>query len=113
MDVYDNGVFDRIRFDYTYLLDLEYNIEYGKVKSKNSITVYMWSVDKKLRFYPNQITFQNSIYIDLGKIQIGIRHTCYHPMIVTQQGLRMVGKFVRPKWEGAYDELYLTIGNRL
>ena len=61
----------------------------------------------KTKFWPNELFFDFEIGYKGENLQFGLRHFCYHPVI-----LFLPVYYVSSRWEGAYEELFVRISAR-
>lgn len=112
LDVYNNEIYpiyETHSIDYSFQLELEYNLEYKNVKSRNFITIAMWHIPKSMQFCPNQAIFYNSISYDFGNIRVGWDHTCAHSIFNYPYKLTEINKQLVPNYEGSFNRFFVQI----
>jgi hypothetical protein len=89
--------------------EMEVDVQWGHFFFDCGIRTDIWP--KSISSYdPYQNTYQIGAGLRFKYIEIGISHSCYHPM----QTYQWAGYQMTPSWEGAINTFYgrLILGNR-
>jgi hypothetical protein len=65
---------------------------------------YMWKYNVGYTFCPNTAGYSFIAGVNLGILEAGYRHYCYHPVMPWSYYRRSA-----MKWEGAYSEIYVRL----
>jgi hypothetical protein len=63
-------------------------------------------------FGVSMMTFGFEAGYRTGPVEIGYRHSCYHPLIPYEPYYAKMGIVFRPSYEGGYDQVYVRIGTK-
>jgi len=89
--------------------DISADIQWGYLFFTCGIRVDMWP-SEGIYFDPYQNTYQIGGGVRLGMVELGVSHSCFHPMVAYQWD----GYQVTPAWEGGYNTFYgkITLSNK-
>lgn len=65
-----------------------------------------------MSFWPTQAEYTVDAGLKWKDVRLGWTHTCWHPVVPYMALWQWAGRQVTPRWEGAYNAIYLTIGNK-
>jgi len=113
VNIYDPlGLPTKIPLDLSTYTELGGTVRWGPAFLTTSVRSDSWVMGDPKGFYVNEIEWVTGIGLKWDDLEVGMRAVCYHPMIPYEQKLVWIGVKVVPKWEGSYQEIYLTIGRR-
>jgi hypothetical protein len=82
---------------------------FGFLDIGGSVKIYDWiGKDWKLSFFPERAGFEIGAALRFDPVMIGWRHYCTHPIVPFFPVLKQ-----QMKWEGAYDEIYISVGGEI
>jgi len=94
----------------SFLVELGAEVSWGPLFAGGSMQVPVWKDSRALNFWPSQLISTTDLGLEVGPVRLGWRHTCAHPVTPYLVGWR--GGQLVPRWDSAYDMVYLRIGNR-
>jgi hypothetical protein len=110
--LYDKPVPEYVALSGSFYTELGAEATWGLFFASGSVKTPMWWNATTSSFWP----FQAEYTVDAGMrwkdVRLGWMHTCYHPVVPDMALWQWAGRQVTPRWEGAYDAVYLTIGRR-
>ncbi|MBA7525413.1 hypothetical protein ES705_17564 [subsurface metagenome] len=68
------------------------------------VKTYIWKYNFSYTFWPNTAGYSLIAGINLGILEIGFRHYCYHPVLPWTEYINF-----DLQWEGAYEEIYVRL----
>jgi hypothetical protein len=92
----------------SFLVELGAEASWGPVFAGGSMQVPVWQVDEDLNFWPSQLVSTTDMGLEFGHVRVGWKHVCAHPVTPYLAGWRD-GQLV-PRWDSAFDMIYLRIG---
>lgn len=90
-------------------VSMDADVQYGPIFANCGIRVDTWMLSAG-SYSPWQNTYQIGAGIRFGMIELGVTHSCYHPM----QAYQWCTYQYTPAWEGAHTTVYgkLILTNR-
>lgn len=94
------------------IVELGAEVTWGPLFAGGSMLAPIWQYDQALNFWPTQLVSTTDIGLEVGPIRLGWRHTCAHPVTPYLPVIGWQDGQLVPRWDSAFDLLYLTISTR-
>ena len=97
------------RLDGSFVAELGVDASWKGAFFSASITTPVWFDPLSLSFFPTQASYTIEAGFRTEDFRIAWRHNCAHPVV---PGFAFLSQQIVPRWESAYDMLYVTIGRK-
>jgi hypothetical protein len=112
LELYENPVPEVLTIDGSFYTELGAEATWGVFFAGGVVKTPMWHMAGGYTFWPTQAEYTVDAGVKWGNVRLGYTHTCYHGVVPSLGAIQWIGRQVTPRWEGAYDAIYLTIGRK-
>ena len=112
LELYDNPVPEVLTLDGSFYTELGAEATWGLFFAGGAIKTPMWWDSTASSFWPFQAEYTVDAGMKWKDARLGWTHTCWHPVVPGMTLWQWASWQVTPRWEGAYDAIYLTIGRK-
>jgi len=109
LELYDKPLPQLISFTNSFVVDMGVEASWGPFFAGGSVRIPVWQVENKLSFWPTQLESGFNAGIEYGPLRFFYKHICYHAVTPYLGLIQWSGNQVVPLFDGAYDEVGLTI----
>jgi hypothetical protein len=112
LELYSNPVPEVLTIDGSFYTELGVEATWGLFFTGGAIKTPVWHIAETDTFWPTQAEYTVDAGVKWKELRLGWAHTCFHGVVPYTGTLHWIGRQVVPKWDGAYDAIYLTIGRK-
>lgn len=109
VSLYDKPLPEYITFGNSFVTDLGVEATWGPLFAGGSVRIPVWQVDGQLSFWPTQLESRFDMGLEWSVLRLGWKHVCYHAVVPYLPVIQWHGEQVVPRFDGAFDMVYLTI----